>query len=124
MTVGANETAATLTVTATSTFDNTKSGTATVTVETETSSAELFFSDFKIYPNPFTGEVRITGATTELTRGHAPLLKVIDAAGPVVHTQMITSADETIRLEHLPAGVYFFLFEKDGKTKTAAMIKN
>ena len=83
----------------------------------------VFISDLNIYPNPFTDAVRITGVAAE-TRGHAPLLKVINAAGAVVHTQMITSADETIPLEHLPAGVYFFLFEKDGKTKTVRVVKN
>jgi hypothetical protein len=44
--------------------------------------------------------------------------------GGIVHTQQITNADETIRLEHLPAGVYFFTIEKDGKTKTVKVIKN
>ena len=46
-----------------------------------------------------------------------------NAAGVVVHTQMITNPDETIRLEHLPAGVYFFMFEKDGKEKTVKVVK-
>ena len=81
--------------------------------------AELF-----IYPNPFTDDVRITGATTGVTRGHAPLLKVIDASGAAVHTQILSSADETLHLEHLPPGVYFILFEKGGKTvKTVKIIK-
>ena len=36
---------------------------------------------------------------------------------------MITTPDETIRLEHLPAGVYLFMFEKDGKEKTVKVVK-
>jgi hypothetical protein len=41
-----------------------------------------------------------------------------------MHTQQISSSGETIRLEHLPNGIYFFRIEKDGKTETVKMIKN
>jgi hypothetical protein len=51
-------------------------------------------------------------------------LRITNAAGVVVHTQQIANADETIRLEHLPAGVYFFTIEKDGKAKPVKAIKN
>jgi len=68
-------------------------------------------SDLKVYPNPFTDEVRITGAT-------GSTLQVITESGVLVHTQKITGTDESLRLNHLPAGVYFFRLEKDGQTKT------
>ena len=91
-----------------------------------TSIAELFMPNLKIYPNPFTGEVRITGAMVE-TR-HATSLRtqmqIINATGALVHTQTITNEDETINLEHLPAGVYVFRFEKDGKTHAERVVKN
>ena len=95
---------------------------------------EQFLPELKIYPNPFTGAVRLTGAVADVGAGLAPAqqkgrgqavpLQIIDMTGAVVHTQTIIGADETLRLEHLPAGVYFFLFEKDGKTKTVRVVKN
>ncbi|MDR1864715.1 MAG: T9SS type A sorting domain-containing protein [Bacteroidales bacterium] len=36
----------------------------------------------------------------------------------------MTAQDETVHLEGLPAGMYFFRLEKDGKTKTVKGIKN
>jgi hypothetical protein len=50
-------------------------------------------------------------------------VQVINAAGVAVHTQIITGDDEILHLEHLPSGVYFFRFEKDGKTKTVKVVK-
>jgi len=70
-----------------------------------------------IYPNPFTGAVRLTGA-------EGCTLQVITAFGALVHTQMIISPDETVKLEHLQAGVYFFRLEKDGKEKTFKVVKD
>jgi uncharacterized repeat protein (TIGR02543 family) len=64
-----------------------------------------------LYPNPFASSVRLAGAA-------GCTLTVITAAGAPVHTQKVSSADETIRLEHLPAGLYLFRLEKDGKTYT------
>jgi len=83
---------------------------------------DIFAFDLKIYPNPFNGSVRITCADVETWR--AASLRVTNAAGILVHTQMLSSPDETIKLEHLPAGVYFFSVEKDRHTKTVKVIKN
>jgi len=75
----------------------------------------------KIFPNPFTVEVHITVVAVE-TR-HATSLQVTNAAGTIIHTQIITNPDETIHMSHLPAGVYFFIVEIDGKTITKKVIK-
>ena len=88
-----------------------------------TGAEESIASNLNIYPNPFTGEVRITGAVVETGRAPSLQVRIINAAGVVVHTQIITNPDETIRLEHLPAGVYFFVFEKEGQVKTVKMVK-
>jgi uncharacterized repeat protein (TIGR02543 family) len=61
-----------------------------------------------LYPNPFTDEVLLTGAK-------GCLLQVVNTLGATVHTQKITSASETIRLNHLPIGIYIFRIEKGGK---------
>ena len=78
---------------------------------------DIFESNLQIYPNPFTGEVHITGA-------EGCTLRIITASGAVVHIQRITNPDEIIRIEHLPAGMYFFRVERDGMTKTVKAIKN
>ena len=101
--------------------------TVTVTFEkiTTTGAEESFAPDLNIYPNPFTGEIRVeTGEAGEIGEAGEVVLRVIDAAGVVVHTQKMTSPDEMIRLGHLPAGVYFFIIEKEGKVKTVKVIKN
>jgi hypothetical protein len=94
---------------------------ASVTVQSVTSAEDNFFIDLKIYPNPFTDAIRITGA---VETDNYPSLRVTNVAGVIVHTQQITSPDETIRLEHLSAGTYFFTIEQDGKMKTVKVIRN
>ena len=119
--VGSNP--VTITVTA---EDGTTKKTYTVTVirGSVTNEEDNFASELNIYPNPFTGDVRITGAMVGAGLAPAQQIQVINAAGAIVHIQMITSPDEIIRLEHLPAGVYFFRIENNGKTKTVKMVKN
>jgi hypothetical protein len=72
---------------------------------------------FRLYPNPFNGTLHITGA-------EGCTLRVFTATGAAVHTRKVTGTDETIHLEHLPAGLYLFQLEKDGKTKTIKIVKN
>jgi uncharacterized repeat protein (TIGR02543 family) len=72
---------------------------------------------FRLYPNPFNGTLHITGA-------EGCTLRVFTVTGAAVHTRKVTGADETIHLEHLPAGLYLFQLEKDGKTKTMKAVKN
>ncbi|GHT23461.1 hypothetical protein FACS189430_06760 [Bacteroidia bacterium] len=119
LTVAADETATTLTVTATSTVNAAKTGTATVTV-TQSGTTGVFDVETRfiasIYPNPFIGSLHLKGA-----EGSA--LQVITVNGTVVHTQKLTSPDEIISLEQLPAGLYFFRVEKDGKAKTLKAVK-
>jgi uncharacterized protein YjdB len=118
LTVAIDETSATLTITATATADKKKLGTAIVIVERATGIGELIIPDLKVYPNPYSsGPIRISGAA-------GCTLKVFNATGVVLYTQEIVSPDETLQLEHLPAGVYFFRLEKDGKAKTVKTVKN
>ncbi|MFR9164960.1 MAG: T9SS type A sorting domain-containing protein [Dysgonomonas sp.] len=73
-------------------------------------------ANLNIYPNPFTDVLHITGAEDGT-------LQVMNVVGTVVHIQRIATADETIRLEQLLPGVYFFHVEKDGQTKVIKVIK-
>jgi hypothetical protein len=70
----------------------------------------------QVYPNPFAGTLHLTGA-------EGCVLQVITVNGAVVHTQKVTHPDEIISLENLPAGLYFFRLEKDGKAKTVKVVK-
>lgn len=110
LTVAANETAATLAITATSVFDPTKVGTATVAVGNETAAESRFTANIRLFPNPFTDKLHLAGA-------EGCTLQVINGAGSTVYTRRITSSTEAVLLEKLPAGLYFFLLEKDGKAK-------
>ena len=77
---------------------------------------ELFLPELKLYPNPFTDFVQLQGADD-------CLLTVYTATGAAVHIQKITSPNETIRLDHLPAGNYIFNLEKKGRMKTVKILK-
>jgi len=61
------------------------------------------------------GKVRVAGA-------EGCMLQVITVTGVLVHTQRIINPDETIRLDHLPAGMYIFRVERNGKMKTVRAI--
>jgi len=84
---------------------------------TVTGSEDIFANSLNIYPNPFTGAVHITNA-------EGCILRVINVAGAVVHTQMLAGDVETLSLERLPSGVYFFRLEKGMKSKTIRVVKD
>jgi hypothetical protein len=58
-----------------------------------------------------------------LTGAEGSVLQVITLNGVTVHTQKVENPDETIHLEKLPAGMYFFRIEKDGKAKTIKAVR-
>jgi len=72
--------------------------------------------NIQMFPNPFTNVVNIVGANNST-------LRVMDVTGAIVHIQEITGANETIHLEQLSAGVYFFRMERDGQVKTMKVVK-
>ena len=87
-----------------------------------TGMAELPGADVKIYPNPFTDAVHITGAFADTQR--AASLRVINTSGTTVHTQIITNPVEIIHMEHLSAGMYIFCIENNGRiTATFKVVK-
>ncbi|MDR1437208.1 MAG: MBG domain-containing protein, partial [Candidatus Symbiothrix sp.] len=69
-----------------------------------------------LYPTPFTDELHLKGAK-------GCTLRIFTLGGAFIHAQEITETDETIRLKRLRAGSYLFRIEKDGKTKTAKVVK-
>ena len=107
------------TATVTATAHNGISANCIVTVETETNVEDNQNIGVNIFPNPFTGDIRVVMTETFRTAS----IRIIDAAGAVLHTQTLTNADETLNLGHLPAGVYLFLMEIDGKSKTVRVVK-
>ena len=75
----------------------------------------------RIYPNPFTGEVHIV---CDVETDHDPSLQITNVAGMVVHTQMLASPAETLRLEWLPEGVYLFTIDDGKRQSTVRVVKN
>ena len=88
----------------------------TVTPDGLTGAEDIWNTETNLYPNPFTGLLHLTGA-------EGGTLRVFAESGAAVHVQKIASPDETIRLEHLPAGMYLFCLEKEGKVKTVKVIR-
>ena len=72
----------------------------------------------QIYPNPFTDVVQITGTVVETWHAASLQIQIINIAGAIVHTQTITSSEEIIHLDHLPAGMYIIRIE-NGRTVKA-----
>ena len=58
----------------------------------------------QLYPNPFSESVQVTGAA-------GAMLQIVNISGITIHIQPITDSNQTVELEHLPAGVYFFRFD-------------
>jgi uncharacterized repeat protein (TIGR02543 family) len=81
-----------------------------------TGNGEIFAPDFKIFPNPFTDILRIEGA-------EGSTLQVINGNGVIEHIQKIENDNETLRLQHLQQGVYFFRIVKDQKMFTLKVVK-
>ena len=92
---------------------------ATVTVEFESDGSGIESNpmpNFNMYPNPFVDVLHITGSEN-------CILRLMDIAGAIVHTQVISGMNETINLQHLQPGVYFCMVEKEGQAKTVKVIK-
>jgi hypothetical protein len=93
-----------------------------------TGTEDVFAANLKVYPNPFTDAIHITGIvetwriSTSLNE-RATSLRVINTAGAIVYTRMITHSDETIHLGHLPAGMYIIRLENGRMAKTVKVIK-
>jgi len=77
---------------------------------------EFLTPTLMLSPNPFTDKVLIQGA-------EGCSLTVFTESGVNVFTQKITGTAEIISLDQLSAGIYFFYFEKAGKTKTVKALK-
>ena len=75
-----------------------------ITVNTDTASSILEFMQqhdvVQVSPNPFSDEIHITNAKVGST------LYILNLNGIILHSQRITNETETIRLGHLPQGVY------------------
>ncbi|MDR2626566.1 MAG: leucine-rich repeat domain-containing protein, partial [Dysgonamonadaceae bacterium] len=93
-----------------------KNGMKVTVLPRTTGYSDQLFSGLVIYPNPFFGELHVKGAT-------GCMLRVLNVVGVAVHTQKITTSDEIFQLNNIPAGLYFFRLEKEGKTKTVKVGK-
>jgi len=108
-----------VTVRATAKDGSGKFGELEITISGQTSKIDIFVPELNVYPVPFVDVVNISGIEAQ----QATSLQVLNIAGMTVCTQQITGNNPTVRLGHLPAGVYFFRLESNGLTKTIKAIK-
>ena len=89
-----------------------------VTVEFEAAVGfdDIHFANLKLYPNPIVSEVTIIGARNST-------LEIVNLLGAIIKTQAITHDRETIQLNDLSSGVYFFRVSRDGQSRTVQVIK-
>jgi hypothetical protein len=73
-------------------------------------------SDLKIYPNPFKDNIVIENAKDAR-------LQIYTVNGACVFAKPLANDRETLKLQHLSAGVYIFNIVKDNKTLSTVMIK-
>ena len=76
---------------------------------------------YKIYPNPTTGELRITNCEFEIGTLSEGEVEVFDAYGRKV--SFLTSHSSFLNISHLPAGTYFVTIKTKTATKTQVIIK-
>jgi uncharacterized repeat protein (TIGR02543 family) len=84
---------------------------------TATTGVAQLQASVNLYPNPFAGAVHLTGA-------EGCTLTVVTATGAVIYTQRVNSGSETIALDKLLPGVYFFILERNGKKVVKLAVKN
>ncbi len=70
----------------------------------------------KLYPNPFDKEIVIENVKDSR-------LEIYNANGLRVYTQELKQEQETIQVNHLPIGVYYFRIVKDGEANSFVAIK-
>lgn len=101
-------------------------GTATCEIPSDevTATITLFANDFssdngiKIYPNPFKDNVFVT--FNDVVEAE---LRVLDINGRLLKNQKLNSAQNTINMNDLPSGLYFFQITSDAKTTVQKIIK-
>lgn len=90
--------------------------TVSVAFGVPTACKTVFAPNLNIYPNPSKDILNITGA-------ESCTLKISNIMGTTLQVQKVTYANEAVNLNGLPAGIYFFRFEKDGESKVMKVIK-
>jgi hypothetical protein len=79
-------------------------------------------SKFVVYPNPTTGELRITNDELRITG-----VKIFDIYGkniPLSTCQLVSSSTVTIDISHLSTGIYFARISTETGVVTKKVIKN
>ncbi|MFP9098015.1 YCF48-related protein [Flavobacterium sp. RHBU_24] len=77
---------------------------------------------FKVYPNPFSGEITLL---PDGLNGSTSLVKITSLNGVVVFNEVLQNSDLTIKgLSILSNGVYFISLENDGRKYIQKLVKN
>ena len=73
-------------------------------------------ADAQAMPNPFRGELTLTGV--------AKAEAILDAVGAVVYTQGLSGESRAVlQLEGLPAGLYMVVLKAQDETRTLRVVK-
>jgi hypothetical protein len=90
-----------------------------ITVENTVGVVEILAAQIKIYPNPTSGELRVTN--NELGMGN---IKIFDLVGRMQRVESRKAAGEImLDVSHLPSGVYFLKIETEKGVITQKVIK-
>ncbi len=90
---------------------------ADFTIMSATALNDFNISVIKIYPNPATEFVTITGIEAPTT------IRIINITGKVVRAIVVTSTEIYIDITDLSKGIYFVQLELQGKVQTVKMVK-
>lgn len=75
--------------------------------------------NFKFYPNPVKDKLTFENPNLKITS-----VKLRDSSGKLVLTEKISTTRAELNLSSIPTGIYFILFEENGKTiETKKIIK-
>ncbi|MDR2038764.1 MAG: T9SS type A sorting domain-containing protein [Bacteroidales bacterium] len=88
------------------------------TINDVTTSAPVYESaQLNIYPNPFDGEIRISGLEGSY------VIRIYDLLGRVVIHKKGSAGEEVLDLGRLPSGIYIIFLEAGGTTVSRKIIK-
>lgn len=85
--------------------------------QTVTSVASVNILDWRLYPNPTTGEIRLTGDNLS-----GSMLQIVSSAGSIIARTEITTNDWYHDLSMLPRGTYWVVVRQDQQTLFSKMV--
>ena len=118
LTVGNNETAASIKVKAVSDFNNAVFDEATISVTSTTGISEMTDYGLRIYPNPTKGELKIENGELKIKN-----VEIVDISGKIIINYQLSTVN-SIDISHLPPGIYFVKMTTENGVVTQKIVKS